>query len=438
MRRSICVLLALALLLAVPALGEGPAAPVRVRYVPAPAEVTENGADCVFAATPDGRFLLAGGRRDLWIWDTREAARIELSFAGTAERFEEDVRQTAQALWSQQTTLPRTQEEYQAWQLELAQTIDEVAAAGGAAHLQTFAQARAVLPSWEPNFTLLAVGGRYAVMFCRLDRFVVDMTTGLCSVPREPVGGTFSYVCGGRVLNLSSVAGTVSEWDPATGQITPVETRASLPDMYARALCEGPEDGLWIIGPDYVSPVTDEEWAAYALNFADGAGRRALRISLPYGEVASGLVLWSGMIDRAMATADGRHVLVASSLMPILFAVVDTVGGTARWFPDSSPASTRDLSTEPLKPLAALADRFVCWRPSDEQFVLLDPETGALTPLAFSMRSEALPLSYREPGRTGTRAGEVWTTVTPVMLRETHANEAGMIFAWLPGYYVVE
>lgn len=412
--------------------------PTRVRYVPAPAEALTDSTSYVCAATADGRNLLIYGS-ELRLWDTQDHMQIPLVFSSQPEIMSETVESLTQYQFYQDSRNQffTTSEEYQEalieWTEGVNARIESILKRDNTSAIQTLEQLEKLFPGLI-EFNVRDVNDHYAIIVSSIGTFSVDLLTGDClflttgpayavALNKDHVFFYGSYEDNYSLFSVDLVKRQFQALDINDYDL-------SFRNFMARSDKRGK---TWLMGYNGWYPTNDEELEAFRLNMIEIFSGNTWQISLPraYWDRFLGV----SSLDRSMITGDGNHVLLYSANMPVLFVMVDLTDGSSLWHDDTL---SKSADSTLLKPISALENCFVCYRPSDECLVLLDPETGDATPLTFEMRSDDMPAQYRDAGSIGIHSGKVWTTITSRMLRNANGNSCGMVFGSMPGYLVLE
>ncbi len=411
--------------------------PTRVHYVPVPDTAFGGREGRVLAATPDGhRLLLYTSDAIPYIWDTQTASRIPLTFEGQEDVFDKTARQFAHnayyALYMAGGFYDA--EQHEQWKNDYDARVSVLTGGG---KLQTLEQLAVLLPLAEFHIWFLDMEESHVLLMNEIGLFVADLTNGSCRLFTGTTVKSNSILAGEKAFVGDGGFGFV-QWDWTAGDIreVPVDDRCDGFDRMAGWV--SPDGDFWISGGDSWYPTNEEEVAEYSWRFANiTRGDEPIRVRI--AEAFRPLYAMVRNFSEALYTSDGAYVLVYDTSFRYAFVVVNLGTGDSAWFKNVSAWRATDLPDGPcLTPLTAADGGFVCYDLDGEQMVLLDPQTGGLTPLSFYMRSEELPMQYREIGSVGTRTGEIWTTITTRMIKNAYGSRSGMVFADLPGYFVVE
>ncbi len=425
--RIAVLLLTMILLLAVTAAGES--LPTRVQYIPAPAEAFTETASYLFAATPDGRYLLIGGNRELYIWDTQENQRISLSFASQAEEFHECVMLFAKSrsfLLADRSTFPESADQ---WLADFTANASLILSADGLSFFRNFEQLRILLPDVEIGFVPIDVNDRYAVVGSDVCWFAVELATGSCQLYPGHGMSFLSLEDDDCVYFHEGYNNLIKKWNLVTGETIELERDRPFADFFREAACLSKKGNLLVAVHDMYMPVTDEEKANYQLSLVNySAGSEIVKVAWPVD-----YQFYIRRMKDMMITENEKYALLSAPQFEYAYVMIDLGGGSGVW--SLGTMDSRDLAKMPI---GVTGDRFVCYRVSDAQLILLNPENGEETVLDFRMDSESMPYEYREAGGIGTHTGEVWTDITIKMISYALMNESRMIFTRVPGYFVLE
>ncbi len=418
----------------------------RVRYVPAPAGTLSDAAEYVLAASPDGRYLLAGVR-EMYIRDTAEYRSIPLTFPDPedAAYITDLVTQYVEVHFpGMELIFSLPEEEREEKRSLITEQLRSVmwAATGGENSFRNLDQIRLAFQLAgikDPPIEILGAGERYAlVMYYYIGLMAVELSTGECRVFRTENSWRGPVLSNDRVYILAGEPMTWHMWDPdgnRTEEIVLPEERREVFNWDSVAAADA-GGNLWLFAPDLWMPGTDEEKEAFRLNLLNVGTGGLIRIPFPRAYYDAMNVSYP-LMKKVYITGDGRYALVDDNRGHFCFVVVNLSDGTCSWNLGINSGRLDD-GTTPMMPVAATEDGFICYDPAKEQLMFLDPAAMEYTALSFEMRSDDLPGQFREVGMIGIRPGEVWTTITIRMLTAPTDNGRGMIFSMLPGYLAVE
>ena len=418
----------------------------RVRYIPAPAGTLSEAAEYVLAASPDGRYMLAGVR-EMYIRDTAENRNIPLTFPDPEDGAYITSSVTTYLRWKHPIMESLHSAPEEEWEEKLNQILEQFqevigAATGGENIFRNLKQVRSTFQMAgieDPQIEILGVSERYAlVMYYYIGLLAVELSTGECRVFRTEDSWKGPVLVGDRVYVMTGEWMAWHMWDLDTNETEEIvlpEERREVFNWNSVAAADA-DGNLWLFAPDLWMPGTDEEKEAFRLNLLNVGTGDLIKIPFPkaYYDVMN---LSYPLMKKVYITGDGRYALVDDNQGHICFVVVNLSDGTYSWNRGINYTRSDD-DTTPMMPVAATENGFICYDPAIQQLVYLDPAAMEYTALSFEMRSDDLPGQFREAGMIGIRSGEVWTTITSRMLRMPTGNGRGMIFSLLPGYLAVE